>query len=218
MALPQPAPLTAPEVAQPRLRHAPLSPFARKVVVVAHELGVLDRIEIVPCDVWAPDTDIAGDNPLGKVPALRTAAGAIIGATLICEWLGTLAPEHPLLPQEPAARWAALRAHAVADGIMEAAVTYTMERMRRPQDKIWEGWLERQEGKICRGLAHLAALPAEERANIDLYTLTLGCTLGYLDFRLPHLDWRADHPQLASFEATISERPSLQATAPVRFI
>lgn len=218
MALPQPAPRALPDEARPRLRYAALSPFARKVLVVAREIGVLDRLELCPCDVWSPETDIADDNPLGKVPALRTADGVIVGATLICEWLGTLAPAHPLVPEEAAARWAVLRAHAVADGVMEAAVTYTMERVRRPQDKVWQGWLDRQEDKVRRGIAHLAALPEEGRAGIDLYTLTLGCTLSYLDFRMPHLDWRTEHSGLAAFEAVLSQRPSLAETAPTRFI
>ena len=200
-----------------RLRFSPLSPFARKVVVVARELRLADRLEMVPCDVWAPDTDIAQDNPLGKVPALVTQDGVIVGTTLICEWLARLAPDRPLLPQDEAARWAVLRAHALADGVMEAAVAYTMERVRRPKDKVWQGWLDRQEGKIRRTLGALTRLPAEGRAGVDLYTLTLACTLGYLDFRLPHLDWRADHPDLAAFHAAFSERPSLQATAPERF-
>lgn len=211
---------THPEAAaveRPRLRFSALSPFARKVLVCAHELAVIDHIDLLPCDVWSPDTDIAGDNPLGKVPALRTADGLVVGSTLICEWLGGLAENRALVPGEPGARWAVLRAHAVADGVMESAVAFTMERMRRPKDKIWDGWLERQEGKIGRGLDHLAGLPEATRAGIDLYTLTLGCTLGYLDFRLPHLDWRSRHPGLAAFHAAISTRPSMQATAPERF-
>lgn len=210
-----PAPPGAP--APLRLRFAPLSPFARKVLVAAHELGLADRIALVGCDVWAADTDIQDDNPLGKVPALRTGDGVVVGSTLICEWLGTLAPERALVPGAGAPRWAVLRAHAVADGVMEAATAFTMERLRRPADKVWRGWLERQEDKIRRGLDHLAALPAEGRAGVDLHTLTLACALSYLDIRLPHLDWRAAHPDLSAFHAGFSLRPSMLASAPERF-
>ncbi len=34
-----------------RLRHAGASPFVRKVMVVAHGLGLTDRIELVPTSV-----------------------------------------------------------------------------------------------------------------------------------------------------------------------
>ncbi|MEK7245490.1 MAG: glutathione S-transferase N-terminal domain-containing protein, partial [Pseudomonadota bacterium] len=55
-----------------KLRYSPASPYVRKVTVVAHETGLIDRIEIVATNVWANDTDIGRDNPLGKVPALAT--------------------------------------------------------------------------------------------------------------------------------------------------
>ncbi len=197
-----------------RFRYSPTSPFVRKVLVVAHELQVLDRLDLVRADPWSPDTDIAPDNPLGKVPALSTPDGLVVGSTLICAYLETLADGRSLLPADPAARWAVLRAHAVAEGILDAAVAATMERMRRPQDKIWQGWLDRQAGKVRTALDFLAALPAESRAQVDLYTLTLACVLAYLDLRMPDFDWRARHPDLATFEAEFARRPSLLATRP----
>src|ERR1700687_3227023 len=55
-----------------RLRYSNASPFVRKVLVFAHEAGLAQNIELVPTDVWAADTDIVRDNPLGKVPTLVT--------------------------------------------------------------------------------------------------------------------------------------------------
>jgi glutathione S-transferase len=113
-----------------RLRSSVLSPFARKVFVTAHELGVVERLDVVLTDVWVPDSDIMTENPLGKVPSLRTPDGVIPGSTLICEYLDELNGAPVLLPADKAARWELLSAHAIADGVMEAAVAHSTPRER----------------------------------------------------------------------------------------
>ena len=44
--------------------------------------------------------------------------------------------------------------------------------------------------------------------------VTLGCALGYLDFRFPELDWRAGHPRAMQWEAAFRKLPAMQATLP----
>ena len=44
--------------------------------------------------------------------------------------------------------------------------------------------------------------------------IAVGCALGYLDFRLADLDWRAAHPNLTGWYAKFCEYPSMKATAP----
>ena len=41
------------------------------------------------------------------------------------------------------------------------------------------------------------------------------CALGYLDFRMPDLNWRDAHPNLDKYYARISQRQSFVDTAPV---
>jgi glutathione S-transferase len=41
-----------------------------------------------------------------------------------------------------------------------------------------------------------------------------GRALAYLDFRLPHIAWRAPHPRLAHWLDDVSARPSMIATQP----
>ena len=45
-------------------------------------------------------------------------------------------------------------------------------------------------------------------------TLSVGCTLGYLAFRFPEINWRADHPNLARLFDKLSERQSFKDTLP----
>ncbi len=55
-----------------KLHHSTTSPFVRKVMVSAIELGLDGRIEKVPARVSPIDrtSPVIADNPLGKVPTL----------------------------------------------------------------------------------------------------------------------------------------------------
>jgi glutathione S-transferase len=197
-----------------RLRHSPSSPFVRKVLSFAHECGLADRIEIVPTQTWDPATDLVEDNPLGRIPTLITKDGTFIGSLFCCEYLDTLHGGMPLIPPAGSAEWPAMKCYWLADGILEAAVASVTELNQRPAALIYQPYLDRQRGKIESALAMLAEnlLPEGERAA--LWELTLGCALGYLDFRLSHIDWRSPYPALSGFYDRIMARPSMQATWP----
>jgi glutathione S-transferase len=197
-----------------QLRYSAASPFVRKVLVFAHETGLADRIELAPTDVWAPDSDILRDNPLGRVPALIAPDGTFIGSTLCCEYLDTLHSGPHLIPVDSAERWPILQLHALADGIMEAAVAHVIEQLRRPAAFIYDGYLERQRSKISSTLDAVEIGVSAFRELVNLATITLACALGYLDFRLPQLEWRRGRPELAQWETVFSARPSLLATPP----
>jgi glutathione S-transferase len=197
-----------------RLRYSGVSPFVRKVRVAAAEVGLSERIELIPCDVWAPDSDIVHDNPLGKVPALISSEGTFIGSTLCCEYLDSLHEGTKLIPVAREPRFRVWRRHALADGIMEAGVAHVTEAMRRPPEFVYAGFLARQRQKIQSTLHVIEAdLPAWGE-DIDIASVTLACTLGYLDFRLPALQWRHRHPNIAAWNAIWAERASMLATRP----
>jgi glutathione S-transferase len=197
-----------------KLRYSPASPFVRKVLVFAHETGLAARIELVPTDVWAPDSSIFSDNPLGKVPALVSADGTFIGSALCCDYLDTLHDGRRLIPVEPGERWRVLQLHALADGIMEAAVARVVEELRRPKALVFQGNLDRQAEKIRRALDAIERKAATLGERVTLATITLGCALGYLDFRLPLLAWRTRRPALAVWDSVFAARPAMKATKP----
>jgi len=47
-----------------------------------------------------------------------------------------------------------------------------------------------------------------------LADIAVGCSLGYLDFRFAHIDWRTAHPNLASLYERLAQRPSFKDTSP----
>ena len=198
-----------------KLRYSPTSPFVRKVTVLCRETGLDKLVERVPTNPWSAEDDLPSDNPLGKVPALVLDDGmTLFESLLICEYLDSLHGGERLVPPIGSARWQVLRQHALADGILDSAVLLLVEGKRRPEDKRWADWSERQKDKIDRALDSLEADIAEPEAAFTVGPMTVAIALDYLDFRFPDYGWRAGRPTLEAWHQAISARPSLQETLP----
>jgi glutathione S-transferase len=201
-----------------KLRFAAASPFVRKVMVVALETGLSERIERVSTSVSPvkPNEDVARENPLVKVPSLTTDDGTVLyDSPVICEYLDTLHDGPKLFPAEGAPRWTALRQQALADGLLEAAILMRYENLR-PEEKRWQDWIESQMRRV-RGA--LAALEIETAAGslavpLTIGQVTIGCALGYLDFRFAGEQWRLRHRLLAAWFEEFGKRKSMQLTVP----
>ena len=186
----------------------PPSPYARKVVVVAHEVGLADEIEVLKFDPWVDPPALVDATPLCKVPALVTGDGSlIVESGTIAEYLMDRACH--ALP-EGAARFEVLARAAIAHGMMDAAFISVIEK-RRPREKQWEDWIERQHRALKRTLPKIAMPPS---GRFDLGDVTLACTLAYLDFRVGDLSWRTLRSDLATWLDSVSDRPSMVATRP----
>jgi glutathione S-transferase len=200
-----------------KLWYSPASPFARKVRVSAIELGLARRVELAQVTVQPsrPNLELARENPLIKIPALKAGDGTVLyDSRVICEYLDALAGGNRLFPASGAARWDALRRQALGDGIMDAGILRRYELAQRPEALHWPEWLAGQQAKIDHGLdAAEREAPAWGDA-FDIGHLTLACGLGWLDFRFPDSGWRAPRPRLAAWFARVSARPSLAQTVP----
>jgi glutathione S-transferase len=192
-----------------KLCYSTTSPFVRKVHVLAIETGQIDRIELVK--IVTTDPELGKLNPLNKVPALVLDDGSpLYDSRVICEYLDAQAGEK-LFPAPGPARWTALRRQALADGIADAAVLRMMES-KRAENLRSADWDKRQKLKVVQSLA---ALEADHLGpQLDIGTLTVAIALDYLDFRFKAEDWRKDHPKLAAWHKTFSERASLKKTQP----
>jgi glutathione S-transferase len=200
-----------------QLIYAAASPFARKVRVLAHETGLLERIELLDTAVLPTTLNerVNALNPLGKIPVLLNGEGeALYDSRVICEYLDTLHQGQKLLP-EGVSRWQVLRLAALADGLMDAALLARYERGVRPEQLQWAAWLDGQLGKVQRALAELERQAAQLQGPLDLAQIGVACALGYLDFRFSDLDWRAAHPRLTAFQQAFALRASMQASEPV---
>ena len=197
-----------------KLYWTPTSPYVRKVMVAAYETGLDGRIERIETSLWPLDPGYAKINPLGKVPAMVTDAGqALFDSGVICEYLDSLHDGTKLFPPAGEARWQALGLHALADGILDAAVLRVMER-RRPGELQSAEEMARQKEKVERALDALEEKAGALEGPITIGSVAAGCALGYLDFRFAGEDWRDGRPKLTAWYEGFQARPSMAATVP----
>ena len=197
-----------------KLYFSSTSPYVRKCMVTAHELGVADRIKLLPASAHPVNRDqtLIQDNPLGKVPTLVTDEGlALYDSRVICEWLDATHGGQ-LFPRDGKARWQALVLQSLADGILDAALLARYEEALRPEAQRWMDWRDGQLDKLRTSLQALEQAPQQLQGRVDIGTLSLACALGYLDLRFDAWGWRSRFPAVADWAAGFMQRPSLQAS------
>lgn len=196
-----------------KLYFSPFSPFVRKCLVVAHELDLGGRIELLPANVHPVQRDgnVIAKNPLGKVPALITDdAQVLYDSRVICEYLNALAGGQ-LFPAPGPVRWATLTRQSLGDGMLDGAVLARYEDAARPEPLRWEAWRAGQLDKVETSLAFLDATPqALASDDVEIGQITIACALWYLDLRFADFGWRDRYPAVAHWYAEFSRRPSLQ--------
>ena len=177
------------------LHWSPRSPFVRKVMVAAHELGVADRLTLrrTVVRMTDPNRELLADNPTSKIPTLVLEDGtSLYDSIVICEYLNALVAG-PLFPSG-AERWATLSRQALANGLLDILILWRNER-DKPPEKQTTSWLSGFSLKTDATLDHFERLSDElGAASFDIAHVTLGCCLSYLDFRFADLNWREAHP------------------------
>jgi glutathione S-transferase len=196
------------------------SPYVRKVRVVMAEKKL--DYQFVLEDVWANGTHISESNPLGKVPCLVMEAGeAIFDSRVIVEYLDTLSPVGKLIPAQSRERVEVKTWEALADGMSDAGILARMEAVwvERPDAQRSQAWIDRQMGKVDASLKAMARGLAEKPycsgIHLSLSDISVGCALGWLDFRFPEVAWRSSYPNLAKLQDKLMQRQSFIDTKPV---
>ena len=189
------------------------SPYARKCRIVVRERGLEARVEEISVDAFTNPAELIAANPLGKVPALQRDGGTgLFDSRVICQFLDSLEGDAGLIPQAAEARLDVLRAEALADGLMDLAVSMSLER-RKPEGEKSPTFVARWRSQLERGLdAMTAELPRSREFN--LAHAAFASALGYIDYRQPGIDWRSTRKSLAQWLEDISQRQSLKETAP----
>lgn len=192
------------------------SPYVRKVHVMLIEKALPFELVIDP--PWEATTHVPDINPLGKVPALVADDGEVFAdSNVIAEYLENLHVAPAFLPADPMARLRVRNLTMLADGITDAGVALMLER-KRPPEIQQAGWMERQRGKIERGLDALERHASHGEClhpdGFGLADVAIACCVAWLDFRMPDLAWQAKRPALAAQVMRTLARPSFVATVP----
>jgi glutathione S-transferase len=195
-----------------KLHWSPKSPYVRKVMICAHELGMVPRLELVRsvAAMLKPNPAIMVDNPLSKIPTLVRGDGStLFDSAVICEYLNDQAGG-TLFPPAGEAKWEALRWHAFGDGLLDALILWRNERERVQPLKALQDAFELKTRASLKQLDSEAV--ALGNAPLTIGHVAIGCALGYLDYRFSALGWRDSAPQLSAWFANLGARPSFQAT------
>jgi glutathione S-transferase len=201
-----------------KLLYAPTSPYVRKVMACAHLTGQADRIQLLESAAHPirRDVRIALHNPLAKVPTLILESGeSLFDSRTICEYLASSGQPTHLFPKEGAQRWRALSLQSLADGLLDAALLARYENVARPAEFPWQQWRDAQLVKVTACLDTIesqAGTLATDAPTIG--EVTIGCALGYLDFRFPEVKWRDARPAAARWNEAFQALPAMSATIP----
>ena len=199
-----------------KLTFSPASPFARKVRIAAIELGLIDKIELVPASV-APGTaneDYSRITPLKKLPVLITNDGdVILDSYVIVEYLNEMAGGS-LIPDYGLRRWKAKTNHSLINGMLDSMLLCRYEKMVRPQGLQWQAWSDDHWNRAWTGMARFENMPEVLNGPFDISQIGLVCVLGYADFRFADCGWRKAYPKLDAFHQKMLQRPSVKISVP----
>jgi glutathione S-transferase len=199
-----------------KLHWSPRSPFVRKVMIMVHETGLVERLECVRTVVATtkPHAELMRENPLSKIPTLVLDDGTTIyDSPVICEFLDVLHDGPKLIPVAPVERWTALQRQALGDGFLDFLLLWRNERERPQPSQVHLA------SYAAKRTAVLAALDREAGAlaasPFSIGHIAIGCALSYLDFRFAEDDWRGPHRRIAAWHADFAARPSVRSTEPI---
>ncbi len=195
-----------------RLHATSTSPFVRKVLVVAHETGLMSSVELMATNPHV-DERLRSDNPLCKIPTLILDDGDVLfDSPVICEYLDSLHSQQKLFPRSGKARWHALRMQALGDGILEATLARRMEIMRAKNEQSPE-WTERWINAASAGMDWLDARMHLLDGPVTIGHVSIGCALGYFQVRFPDDHWAVKRANLGRWFEEFSQRPSMRASS-----
>jgi len=191
------------------------SPFVRKISVLLLEKGI--TFEFVNEQPYQAENGVAQYNPLGKVPALVTDDGEYwFDSPIIASYIELLDIAPAMVPRDGKAALIVRQTEALADGIMDAALTSVREQAR-PAAQQSETELLRQREKISRSLDRCEQLIRDGTLatdSVNLATIAIACAIGYLNFRRVSPGWCVDRPLLVKLAETLFQRESFARTEP----
>jgi len=190
------------------------SPYARKVLIMAHETGLAGEIEVIHHETSPTMRNemVFKRNPLGKVPVLLVDDLVIYDSAVICEYLDRIHHTRKLLPDDSSQRLETKKLEALATGIADAGILARWEISRRPEDKRYQPFLDGQLAKLEAAYDYLESGIELSSDTPLLGEFALASSLLWIEYvKLP--DYKSDRPKLSNWLHAMEIRPSLQATS-----
>jgi len=147
-------------------------------------------------------------------------AEAVFDSRVIVEYVDTLSPVGRLIPASGRERVEVRTWEALADGLLDAAVSVRLERTwkHRTEAQRSEAWIERQMVRINACLRSISQGLGEKPfcvgTHFSLADIAVGCALQWLEFRFPEITWRTNYPNLGRLADKLAARQSFIDTVP----
>jgi glutathione S-transferase len=170
--------------------------------------------EAVAVDTSTTPPELAAVNPLGKIPVLVTDEGlSVYDSRAIMNYIDRQT-RGALYPRNAAKRTEADILEATADGICDCLLSIVYERRMRPEEKIHQGWIDRQWQKVERALDHLEANMPRLGKKPNGGHFALAAMLRYIELRFAG-QWQRGRPKLkrylSRFEAVFPDYAKFKA-------
>ncbi len=197
------------------LYHYPLSPFCRKLRLVLSEKKI--DFTLIEIEYWKKSERLLNLNPAGNVPVLFANGKALSESHAICEYIDTVYPEPPLMPEDPLEQHETRRLVNWFDEKLYREVTWPLifERIMR---KV-QGLEPPNASRIIRGckcrvfhLEYMNFLLDRRRwmagDRMTLADFTAAAHVSCLDV-ISEINWN-EQPILKNWYAIMKSRPAFQ--------
>jgi glutathione S-transferase len=189
------------------------SPYARKVLIFAHEAGIASQLEVIHHETspMKRNAEVYARNPLGKVPVLLLPGHLpLFDSFVICEYLDTLHCDRRLIPPHGERRWRALRVQAMAQDMADIGISVRWEDLRRPAELRYSALSDGLSQKLVECYDWLER-ELHVDADVDIAHIALASTLSWIEFR-GLIGFRVQRPRLTAWFDKFCQRPSMKAT------
>ncbi|WP_440981237.1 glutathione S-transferase family protein [Shinella sumterensis] len=179
-----------------KIFYSSTSPYSTKVRMAAQYAGL--AAEAVVADTAKDPADLLAANPLGKIPALVTDDGlAVFDSRAIMNYIDRQS-RGALYPRNAVKRTEVDVLEATADGICDCLLAIVYERRSRPEDMVYQPWIDRQWQKVERALDHLEANMPRLGKKPNAGHFALAAMLRYIELRFAG-QWQRGRPKLKRY-------------------
>ena len=197
----------------------PLSPFVRKVLVVAQEKGL--AVDVVPVNPMQPSEEFLAASPYGKIPAIDDDGFKLADSTAIAVYLDARYPDPALLPADPQARARAVWFDEVADTVvMAAGGPMVFNRFVKPRflgQDCDDAVAQAAEEAVAGRLAYLESVLGEDgwlNGAFSLGDIAIASAFRTFEYTGWCLD-SAAFPKLVAWNDRVRARPGWHAAAAI---
>jgi glutathione S-transferase len=192
-----------------------MSPFVRRVAVSLNALEL--PFDLQALVVSKEPEQVRVYNPVVRIPALVLDDGEVlVDSSAILDAIDQMVgPDRALTPASGSNRREVMKITAIALASMEKAMWAVYERRFRPEEKVYQPWIDRNDHQVLGGLRFLDELALKtgrdgwlaRGTQLSQADITGAVAYSFANAVRPHLTLAQEVPNLASFAARCEDMP-----------